>query len=138
MAALAFAGDKPDFSGDWELLISKSRFGKLEKPVRMILHSENRNGVMHSEQTTYTPQGTSTVESEWYPDGKEHEDPSKSTRTVTRWEDDTLVSQKKSADGKIIQTIRLRKSTDGKTVTQDIDTRDSNGENHSVLVWEKQ
>ena len=94
---------------------------------------------MHSVQTTYTPQGTATAEADWYPDGEKHsyQRPTPGY-SVTQWDDDALVSEHRSNDGQYYEKIRLTLSHDGKTATEEVDSKTPNGANHSKLIWRKQ
>jgi hypothetical protein len=128
----------PDFSGRWELNVSKSDFGNAEKPVRMTLVSENKDGYLHSVQTVYTAQGDQTSERDWYPDGKQHPSPgAEPGSSVTRWDGNTLTSERTSKDAQYKETIRLSMSADGKTATETVTSKNPNGTNKARLVWER-
>lgn len=132
------AANHPDFSGRWELNVSKSDFGNAEKPVRMTLVSENKDGYLHSVQTISTPQGDQSSERDWYPDGKQHSyaGPVPGS-SVTKWDGNTLVSERTSQDGQYKETVRLKMSADGKTATETVNTKNPNGTNKARLVWER-
>ncbi len=142
LALMGIAGwaneKKPDFTGDWELNIAKSNFGKMPKPSRMTLKSEYKGDVMHATETTYDQEGHRTVAGDWFLDGKEHPlaefGPGKS---VTKWVGDTLVNERRSDNGHYRQSDRLSLSKDGKVATERVHTKNPNAENNSVLVWEK-
>lgn len=134
----AQAANHPDFSGRWELNVAKSDFGNAEKPVRMTLVSENKDGYLHSVQTVSTPQGDETSERDWYPDGKQHAYPGAVPgHSVTKWEGNTLVSERTSQDGQYKETIHLTASADGKTATETINSKNPNGTNKVRLIWER-
>jgi hypothetical protein len=130
---------KPDFSGKWELNVAKSKFGKMPVPTRMTLEATRKGDSMHSVQTSYDQAGgPNAVEGEWYLDGRERPMSSDGKMiSASRWDGDTLVSERKSKDGAYHEVIRLSISGDGKTATEDIRTKNPNGDNHSTLVWER-
>jgi hypothetical protein len=129
---------KPDFTGKWELNVSKSNFGKMSKPVSMSLQAEQRGPVFHASQTTTDQHGSETVESDWIVDGKEHELTGKGGgKLVCKWDGSTLVSQKEWDNGQYKETTKLTLSKDGKVATEKIDSKNPNGENHATLVWER-
>ena len=140
LASLSWAADdkKPDFTGNWELNVAKSRFGNMPKPTRMTLKSEQKGEVLHASQTTYDQQGSRTVEGDWFLDGKEHPVVEfGGGKSVTKWSGSTLFNEKKSNDGQYLQTGRLSLSRDGKIATEKIHTKNPNGTNDSTLVWDK-
>ncbi|HEX4809930.1 MAG TPA: hypothetical protein VH325_13415 [Bryobacteraceae bacterium] len=139
-AALSlFAASKPDFTGKWELAVDESNFGNAPKPARMTLEASNNDGVMHSVQTTYTAQEPETLEGNWYLDGKRHSsDKPAPGYSVTKWQDDTLVNERVSNDRAYHETTRLSLSRDGKTATEEVDSKTPNGTNHVKLIWHKQ
>ncbi len=128
----------PDFSGHWELVKEKSNFGKAEKPVGMTLVSEKRDGYLHSVQTTQTPQGDQSTEGDWYLDGKRHKyNKPLPGYSITRWEGNTLVNERKSDDGQYAETIRLTMQSNGKEAVETVQTHNSTGDNKSKLVWHR-
>lgn len=144
MACLGFAiagsaGDsKPDFSGNWTLNLDKSKFGKAAKPTGMTLKVTRDGDVMHSVQTTDSQGGPSDMASDWVVDGKEHDVPGSTPgKVVTRWEGNTLYSERRSNDGSYLQKIWLTLSADGKTATEKVSTKGTEGTNTSNLVWER-
>jgi hypothetical protein len=141
LAILAFLayGAQPDFTGKWELVLDKSDFGNQPKPARMTLESTVQGGVMHAVQNVSTGEGDHTTEYDWYLDGKRHRtDKPVSGFSITRWEGNTLISDRQSDDGSYKETIRMTLSSDRKTATEEIETKNPNGSNHEKLVWRKQ
>ena len=133
-----YAADKPDFTGRWELVIEKSDFGNVAKPARMTIESSISGAAMHSVQTTYSDQENQSTEFTWYLDGKKHgTDKPAPGYSVTRWEDSTLVTERKSNDGAYRQVIQMTLSRDGKTATEVIQTTNPSGKNKEKLVWRR-
>ena len=139
LAAFGVAADKPDFSGVWKLNVSKSDFGSAEKPVSMTVVSKNEGTQMHSTQSAETAQGPQTTEFTWYLDGKRHAtDKPVPGYSITKWDDNALVTQRQSSDGAYKVTIRMTLSADGKVATEEIDTKNPGGTNKEKLIWERQ
>jgi hypothetical protein len=134
LLTLAFAGlaiaAQPDFSGNWVLNLDKSNFGKSHKPDGMTLKVTRDGDNMHAVQTTNTPGGPTDVAGDWIVDGKQHD------KTTTKWEGNTLVSERAMDDG-TSQKIYLTLSSDGKTTTEKVITKGQDGSNTSTLVWER-
>jgi hypothetical protein len=132
------AGPKPDFSGRWELVTEKSDFGKSAKPVGMTLVSENRDGHLHSVETTQTPQGEQETESDWYPDGQRHtyQKPVPGY-SITRWDGNALVNERHSDDGQYHETVKLTMQPGGREAIETVNSRTPEGNNRLRLVWRK-
>jgi len=129
--AIADSGNgKPDFSGNWVLNLDKSNFGKSKKPEGMTLTVTHNGDNMHAVQTTNTAGGPLDVKGDWILDGKEHDN------ATTKWEGNTLVSDRRMTDG-TTQRIYLTLSSDGKTATEKVMTKGPSGSNTSTLVWER-
>lgn len=130
---------KPDITGTWELNVPKSNFGKMPAPVRMSLKAARQGAALHAVQTTYDASGgPDAVEGDWYLDGRERPLGSDGKMvSMSKWEGNTLVSERKSKDGSYDEMIRLTLSSDGKTATERIQLKSPNGNNSSTMVWER-
>jgi hypothetical protein len=131
-----FAADHPDFSGHWSLNLDQSRFRNSPKPTGMTLVATHNGDTMHAVQTMDSEGGPVTTESEWIPDGKEHDGPNGS-KTMTRWDGDTLYTERQSADGTLQERVWLVMSKDGKTATEKVWTKTATGTNVRTLVWRR-
>jgi hypothetical protein len=129
---------KPDFSGRWEIVKERSDFGRMSPPVRMTLTAEKRNGSLHSVQTIETPDGEHVEEGNWYLDGKRHTyDKPVPGYLITRWDGNTLVTERQSNDGHYKDTIKLNMESDGQTAVETVDTLTPNGRDRLRLVWRR-
>jgi hypothetical protein len=131
---------KSDLAGRWELDISRSSLGKMKRPTRMTLEAMHHSDTLHAIQTSYFDQagGPDTVEGDWFLDGKEHPLNSDGQMiSMSKWDGNTLVAERKSRDGSFDETIRLTVSSDGKTATENIAVKDPNGSDKRKLVWQK-
>ena len=132
------AGGHPDFSGHWIVDLDRSKFGKMQKPNGMTLHATASGDTLHAVQTMETPGGPVTTESNWIPDGQEHDVPgANGGKMVAKWEGDTLYSERRSSDGMFEERIWLSLSKDGKTATEKVWTKGPDGTDIRTLVWQK-
>jgi len=137
-ALTCYAAKPADFAGRWELNVKESSFGSLTKPARMTIDCTVNGDEMHSVTTTYLQQDNQAIESTWYLDGKRHPtDKPVPGYSITRWQDGLLISEVGSNDGAYKQIIRLTLSSDGKTVTEEVQTKTPNGNNREKLIWQK-
>ena len=144
LSSLGWAADtngKPNFTGEWNLNVGKSSFGKMPKPQSMTLKAAQKGEVLHSEQTTYDMQGSKSLEGDWFLDAKQHPvDPkargNKQTQ-MSRWEGNTLLAERHSEDGRYRETIRMTLSGDGKTATEHVSVKSPDGNNSSTLIWDR-
>ncbi len=132
---------KPDFTGNWNLNVGKSSFGKMPKPQSMTLKAARKGEVLHSVQTTDDGQGPKSAEGDWFLDAKQHPvDPSaqgNKQMQMSRWQGNTLVAERHSEDGSYRETIRMTLSGDGKTATERVSVKSPNGSNSSTLIWDR-
>ena len=134
----ANSGGKPDFSGNWLLNLDKSHFGKSHKPDGMTLTVKRNGETMHAVQTTQTPGGPMDFAGDWILDGQQHDySGPMQGKVVSRWEGNTLYSERKSNDGSFDQKIYLTLSSDGKTATEKVITKGTDGTNTATLIWER-
>jgi hypothetical protein len=138
-AIAAQSGDnKPDFTGNWTLNLDRSNFGKAPKPTRMTLTVSREGDLMRAIETTDSQVGPSDSQSDWVLDGKEHATSSATPgKVLTRWEGNTLYTERRADDGSFTQRIWLSLSPDGKTASEKVWTRGSEGTNISHLIWER-
>ncbi|MDQ6676618.1 MAG: hypothetical protein M3Z09_04910 [Acidobacteriota bacterium] len=135
------AADKPDFTGNWTLNVGKSSFGNMPKPQSMTLTAAKKGEVLHSVQTTEDGQGRKSTEGDWFLDGKQHPvDPTAGADRQTemsKWDGRTLISERRSDNGRYLETIHMTLSRDGKTATERVSVKSPNGNNTSTLIWER-
>ena len=131
--------NKPDFSGRWELDRTHSSFGKMKKPAHMTLEAMRHGDELHAIQTVYDPAGgPDAVEGDWFLDGKEHPLGSDGRMTsMSKWEGDTLVAERRSNDNRFDEKIRFSLSGDGKTAIESVLVEDPSGSDRRKLVWQK-
>lgn len=133
---LSHADNKPDFTGNWELDVAKSDFGKATPPTRMTLTARQEGKKLHASQTSYDQEGSRTIDSDWITDGKAHPVEGMQGGTVLcKWDSSTLRCDRKWSGGQYEERIELSLSGDGKVATERVHAKNPNGTNNSTLVW---
>jgi hypothetical protein len=122
VASLAFAADKPNFSGSWEMDVSKSDFGGSPPPdsfKRKIEHSEP-SLILTDEQVS--PLGTEKVVRTYTTDGKEtsYQWMGGDVKSAAHWDGNAMVIVGKVDLGGTELTVAgtLTLSADGKTLIE--------------------
>lgn len=122
VATLAVAADKPNFSGDWKLDISKSNLGPLPPPTAMTRKvTQEEPAITVVNVTTGGPQGDQNVTLKYSTDGKESANnvTGIDTKSTASWEGNALVIVTKlEVQGTEIKvTEKWSLSEDGKVMT---------------------
>jgi hypothetical protein len=122
IAAFGAAADKPNFSGDWTVDLTKSDFGPIPPPSGMTRKVDHKDpAVTVVETQTGGPQGDMTVTSKYSTDGKEttNELMGSQTKSTAKWDGSALVVAT-NADFQgtaITLTDKWTLSDDGKVTT---------------------
>jgi hypothetical protein len=104
----------------------------------MTLTAEKRDGYLHSVQTIETSEGEHVEEGNWYLDGKRHDYHKPIPGfSVTRWDGNTLVTERQSNDGQYKDIIKLKMDSDGQTAVETVETLTPNGKDRLRLVWRR-
>ena len=142
IVAAALAQAKPNFSGDWKMIPSKSDFGMMPAPssiVQKITHSEPELKVV---STQVGDQGDFTITSSYTTDGKECTNKFREfeRKSTLKWDGDTLQIESKMEFGGNPVTIseKWNLSEDGKALTISRHFVSSQGEGDAKVVLEKQ
>jgi hypothetical protein len=122
MAAFGAAADKPNFSGDWTVDLTKSDFGPIPPPsgmTRKVDHSEPAVTVVETQ--TGGPQGDMVINAKYTTDGKEttNQFMGADAKSTAKWDGDALVIAT-NADFQgtaITLTDKWTLSADGKVMT---------------------
>jgi hypothetical protein len=137
-ACSLFAADMPDVTGTWVCDVKQSKMGKTPPVQSMTLQVDRKTGdVLHSVQTIEDTQGSRTFESDWFMDGKVHPMEASKMTTMSKWDGNALVAERKMDDGSYSESIHITFSPDGKTATEHITSKSPNGNNSRTLVWHK-
>jgi len=74
-----------------------------------------------------------------YPDGKRH-DYAKPFQgySVTHWDGNSLVTERKSNDGTYHQTVKLTMQANGKEAVETVTSHTASGDNRAKLYWRRE
>ncbi len=139
---LAAQAQKPNFSGQWKMVPSKSDYGSMEAPqsvTRKITHAEPNVTMVAVQKSS---RGEATTEFKYATDGKEYvnKTPLGDARSTLQWSGNELVlTTRRQVMGRSITTTdRWSLSADGKTMTVTGKLTGGAGENEYKIVFEKQ
>jgi hypothetical protein len=136
------AADKPDFSGEWTLNASKSDFGPMPAPEKMIRKVEHKDPDLKITTTTAAQGNERKNEAAYKTDGSESVNKSGSgeSKSVVKWEGANItIATKREIQGMTIeQNEKWTLSEDGKTLTIDGLLKAPQGELNLKMVMEKQ
>ena len=143
LATMAFAADKPNFSGDWKLNAAKSNFGPIPPPAsyaRKITHAEP--AITIEDTQTGSAAGDQHETRNFTTDGKElsYQANGADVKSKMIWDGDALqIDSKASIQGTDI-TIKdkMALGDGGKTLTDTAHVASPQGEIDLVMVFEKQ
>lgn len=136
------AADKPDFSGEWSLNASKSDFGPMPAPEKMIRKIEHKDPDLKIATTTAAQGNERKNEAAYKTDGSESVNKSGSgeSKSVVKWEGSNLtIATKREIQGMTIeQNEKWTLSEDGKTLTIEGLLKAPQGELNLKMVMDKQ
>ena len=133
---------KPDFSGTWNLDVSKSDFGPAPPSTSEKREVEHKDPKLKVKATVVGQQGERKTESNYTTDGKENTNPAgpMEVKSTTKWDGKKLVTQsKREFQGQEIEikdTWEL--SGDGKVLTNTRDIKGGFGEISQKLILNKE
>lgn len=140
-SAGCFAADKPDFSGEWTLNTTKSDFGPMPMPGKLVRKIEHKDPELKITTTTAGQAGERTVESAYKTDGSESVNKAAQgeSKSVVKWEGSALTfATKREIQGMTIeQSEKWSMSEDGKTLTVDGQLKSPQGELALKIVMDK-
>ena len=121
-ALTSFAADKPNFSGQWSVDLTKSDFGPIPPPATMTRKVEHADPAMTvTEATTGGPQGDMTRTVKYSTDGAETSNDfmGSTAKSTAKWDGNSLmISTKADFQGnEITINSKWSLSDDGKTLT---------------------
>ena len=143
LAGIAWAADKPNFSGDWKMNGAKSNFGPIPAPAtytRKVTHMEPSITIENTQ--TGTALGDQHDTRTYTTDGKEvsYQANGADVKAAITWDGNALlINSKASIQGMDIiikDTITL--ADDGKTMTDAVHVASPQGDIDLALVFDKQ
>ena len=142
LAGFTPAMAKPNFTGEWKMVPSKSDYGAMDAPASSTRKIDHQEPNIHMVATQKGARGELTQDFKYATDGKEYVNTSRlgEARSVLKWDGDTLVvSTKRTVMGRDIQVVdRWSLSPDGKTMTVEGKITGGMGENEYKVILEKQ
>ncbi|HBY58760.1 MAG TPA: hypothetical protein DEH78_02990 [Solibacterales bacterium] len=142
LAGIASPADKPDFSGEWKLNLSKSDYGPVPAPDMMVRKVAHKEPELTVTTTQKGQMGEFTTEAKYATDGKEYVNKTRrgEAKSVLKWEGAALViTTKLDFQGNEIVTVdRWTLAEDGKTLNGDMKLSSPMGEAEMKMVFEKQ
>lgn len=139
LTAPAVAADKPNFSGNWKMNVTKSNFGVLPAPnsiTRQITHAEPALTIVEEQDSPAGAQKTTRV---YTTDGKETTFQASGTdvKTAAAWEGDVLVVISNVEAAGLRFTDRMTLSTDGNELTSAVHISSPQGDVDLLVVFER-
>jgi hypothetical protein len=143
LAGIALGADKPNFSGDWKLNISKSTMGPIPAPTsytRKVTHAEP--SITIEDTQTGSPLGDQHDTRTYTTDGKEisYQANGADVKSAATWDGASLqIDSKASVQGMdLIIKDKVTMGDDGKTLSDTVHITTPMGDLDLVLVFEKQ
>jgi hypothetical protein len=132
---MALGQQAVNMSGTWHLNIEKSVWGKHPKPSNGTITIEHHEPSFKYTGRVGIHQGSETADQESFQfdgavDGKDYPltgSPAQGSASMRRVSSRQIVSQRKSPDGKVIETARTTISADGKQLVRSVDATGPNG-----------
>jgi hypothetical protein len=143
LVCICLGADKPNFSGDWKLNVSKSTMGPVPPPtsyIRKVTHAEP--SITIEDTQTGSPLGDQHDTRTYTTDGKEitYQANGADVKSTAIWDGDALqIDSKASVQGTdIVFKDKLALGDDGKTLSDTVHITTPQGDLDLVLVFEKQ
>ena len=140
--ALAFAQQKPDFSGTWKMNVEKSEFGALPGPTSRTDVITHKEPSLTDDVTAEGARGKQQYTAKYTTDGKEvtNQIGPREVKSTIKWEGNSLVlSSKTSFNGAEMNAQSTWVlSADGKTLTISTHYVSAMGETDQKIIYEKQ
>ncbi len=143
LASISLAADKPNFSGEWKLNVSKSTMGPIPAPTsytRKVTHAEP--SITIEDTQTGSPLGDQHDTRTYTTDGKEisYQANGADVKSAATWDDNSLqIDSKASVQGMdLLIKDKITMGGDGKTLSDTVHITTPQGDLDLVLVFEKQ
>ena len=140
--AVAVAQAKPNFTGEWKMNPSKSDFGPMPAPDKLVQKIEQKDPDLKVSTTKVNQQGEFNTEMKYTTDGKEcvNQIRGNELKSTLTWDGDALkVNSKLNFQGADVAiSDKWTLSEDGKTLNVQRHFASSMGEMDQKMVLEKQ
>ena len=136
----------PDLSGTWRLNVEKSVWGKHPKPSGATITIEHREPSFKYSGDVATQLGSESADKRTFQfegsiDGKEHQvtgSAGEGTVLLRRTSPTTIVSERKSPDGKLLETAKTSITGDGKRIIREVKAAGPEGEIFWTEIYDRQ
>jgi hypothetical protein len=136
----------PDLSGTWRLNVEKSSWGKHPKPSGATITIEHREPSFKYTGNVATQLGSESADKKSFQfegaiDGKEHPvggSAGEGTVVLRRTNPTTIVSERKSPDGKLLETAKTMITGDGKRLIRELKAAGPEGEVFWTEIYDRQ
>ena len=136
----------PDLSGTWRLNVEKSSWGKRPKPSGATITIEHREPSFKYTGNVATQLGSETADKRSFHfegaiDGKEYPvggSAGEGTVILRRTSPTTIVSERKSPDGKLLETAKTSITGDGKRMIREVKAAGPEGEIFWTEIYDRQ
>jgi hypothetical protein len=143
---IGLAQQAADMSGTWRLNVEKSSWGKHPKPSGGTVTIVHKEPSFQYSGKIETGQGSETADRRSFDfsgtiDGQEHPlggSQGQGTASIRRVDSNTIESQLKSKDGKVLETARTSISRDGKLLTREVKGLGPKGEISWTEIYDRQ
>jgi hypothetical protein len=142
-ALAALAADKPDFTGNWKLNVSKSDLGQMPAPDKWEMKVEHKEPALKSVTTSVGQMGERVMEANYKTDGTETTNKgfgNSETKSTAKWDGSILAiaTQAEFQGNKMEINSRWSLAADGKTLTVEQTMKSERGEFTTKRVLDKQ
>ena len=143
MTVAALGADKPDFSGNWKLNVSKSDLGQMPVPDKWEMKVEHKDPALKSVTTSVGQMGERVMEANYKTDGTETINKgfgNSETKSTAKWDGSILAiaTQAEFQGNKMEILSRWNLAADGKTLTVEQTMKSDRGEFTTKRVLDKQ
>jgi hypothetical protein len=136
----------PDMSGTWKLNVEKSVWGKHPKPSAATVSIEHREPSFKYSGDVTMHLGSETADHRSFTldgviDGKEYPvggSAGQGTVTLKRVNANTVTSERKGPDGKVLETARTTLTGDGKRLVREVKAASPQGEISWTEIYDRQ
>lgn len=143
------AADVASMSGTWRLNLANSKWGKHPKPASIEVTIQHHEPAFRYDGNVVSPNGVNgnagenglTFAFNGAIDGKDYPVTGSlgaGQMNIRRVNTNTIESEYKSSEGNLTETARTTISSDGKTLTQEMEEKGSKGTVHWTEVYDRQ
>lgn len=142
LSSSAFLAAKPNFSGEWVMNATKSDFGPIPAPTKMVRTIKHEDPELQIKNQQSGAQGEITSELKYTTDGKEVTNTTRGgeVKGTCKWDGDALVIESKRTiqSMEITQADRWSMGADGKSMKVESTLKTPQGDFNITIAFDKQ